>query len=78
MPASEVKSRYYQYLLGLIEDTSSPTAPMLNRIEQAIPDRESFERYVGVLMDKVEETQNPSPPMLDRISMLLRRLPDDD
>ncbi len=77
MPTSELRSRYYEYLLTNIQDTGCPSTTMLDRIEQAIPDRESFERYVGALLDKVTEDRHPSPMMLERIRKLLARLPDD-
>jgi hypothetical protein len=78
MSASELKSRYHDYVVGLMRQTDSPTIPMLERIEQSIPDQESFERYIAELIDRVQVSSYPSPVMLDRIQTLLARLPDDD
>ena len=74
MPASDLRGRYVELLLGRFEETSFPSAPMMDRLEAAITDREAAERYVGALLDAIDESDFPSPQMLDRVNRLLGRL----
>ncbi len=71
MPAETLRDRYLQLLLDGLSETRYPSAPMLDRIEAAITDREQAEAYVGRLLDLMEQDSYPSPEMLGRVRNLI-------
>jgi len=74
MPADQLRGRYVELLLDHLADARYPSAPMLDRIEAAISDRETAEAYVDSLLQRMEQERFPSPPMMDRMTRLLSRL----
>ena len=74
MSVEKLRSRYLKVLLDQFEETQYPSAPMMDRIEAAISDRETAEAYVKMLIDRVEQSRYPSPPMVDRVRGLLSAL----
>lgn len=74
MPADELRARYLDVLLERLEEAKYPSAPMLDRIELAIRDRETAEAYVDSLIDHLAEVQYPSPQLIERVNRLLAYL----
>lgn len=71
MPAESLRSRYVALLLDRLSEARYPSAPMLERIEAAIGDRDQAVNYVSELLDKIEEETYPSPQMLSRLETLI-------
>jgi hypothetical protein len=74
MPADQLRDRYVGLLLDRLTEARYPSAPMLDRIESAISDREMAEAYVNSLLEHMEQERFPSPTMMDRMTRLLSRL----
>lgn len=74
MPMSELRRSYFDLIMQQVTSCrfSSPTT--LDRIEEAIMDRQGAEEYVRSLIDQMAEARYPSPTLLDRVSGLLDRL----
>jgi hypothetical protein len=74
MPMSSLRREYFDLVLKQVTSCrySSPTT--LDRIEEAIVDREGAEAYVKSLIDQAREPKYPSPMMLDRLTRLLDSL----
>ncbi len=71
VPAESLRARYIGLLLERLSDTRYPSAPILDRIEAAITDRDQAEAYVGQLLGLIEQDSYPSPEMLGRIHNLV-------
>jgi hypothetical protein len=69
--SAELRDRYVGLLFDRIKECRYPSAPMLDRVEGAIRDRETATAYLQLLMDTVDQDNYPSPQMLDRIARLL-------
>jgi hypothetical protein len=61
-------------LLATLQETDSPSAEQLDRIERLISTRDELEVYVASLMKKVRGKMSPDRRILDRIERLLRVL----
>lgn len=72
--ADTIRDRYLGVLLQQLTGCRYPSPTMLDRIEQAIGDRESAEVYVSELLEGVAQDRFPSPQMLDRLSGLIDAL----
>ncbi len=74
MNGGELRDRYDEALLSLLQETNFPSGDLLNRIEQCIDPRR-LPDYVENLIERVEQERFPSPQMMVRINGLLSRLP---
>jgi len=74
MPVDQLEKRYLGILLDGLAEARYPSAPMLDRIEASITDRQTAEAYIGSLLDRLSEDRFPSPPMVDRVRALLSML----
>ncbi len=71
MAIRAMQERYFSVLLEKLAETRYPSGPMLDRVEAAIPDNESWEEYLETLFDHIEGDRYPSPPMMARLNTLL-------
>jgi hypothetical protein len=74
MASTDLRRAYMSMLMKQVTSCEFPSPTMLDRIEQAVRDRDSAEEYVQVLIDQVGDVRYPSPTMLDRLSGLLDQL----
>lgn len=74
MPAEELRSRYVGLLLDRFSEAKYPSAPMMDRVEAAVTDRQQAEEYVNRLLDTIEQDRYPSPSMLQRANRLIAML----
>lgn len=74
MANGNLRARYLDLLMAKVDESQYPSHEIMNRVEQALADREQATNYVELLLDKVEDTRYPSLQMLDRIDNIVRLL----
>lgn len=65
MTSRDLRERLKKKHSRAIEESQSPSAPMLNRVEEALNDPEVLADYAETLVKKVEETRFPSADLRD-------------
>jgi hypothetical protein len=74
MAVTDLRRAYLDLLMEQIHSCDFPSPTMLDRIEQAVGDRESAEDYVHSLIEQIGGCKYPSPTMLDRVLGLIDQL----
>lgn len=71
---NEIQERYFDLLLGKVEELKYPSKEHMDRVEALLADREQIEDYAHALLDKIQCDRFPSVWMLDRVLRLSQLL----
>jgi predicted nucleic acid-binding Zn-ribbon protein len=74
MDAEAERQQWTQELLHELEESSSPSAALMDRIERLISSREELEQYTAILTKKVRGQRSPTAHIQDRLERLLKLL----
>ncbi|HET6964463.1 MAG TPA: hypothetical protein VFH58_06790 [Acidimicrobiales bacterium] len=71
MATTELRQAYFDILMEQVRACRFPSPTMMDRLEEAVRDRETAEEYVRAILETMSEERFPSPMMLDRVAGLI-------